>query len=79
MSLPTIFSACRPRADVAAGSIRDDGFMADLSRVVNLDPTQHVVFATNPAVGRDGKAVDFYKDENERAATFARPASGNPR
>ena len=35
MSLPTIFSACRPRADGEAGSIRDDGFMADLFRVVN--------------------------------------------
>ncbi len=35
MSLPTIFSTCRPRADVEAGSIRDDEFMADLSRVVN--------------------------------------------
>ena len=35
MSLPTIFSACRPRADVEAGSIRDDEFMAGLSRVVN--------------------------------------------
>jgi len=35
MSLPTIFDACRPRADVLAGAIRDDEFMADLSRVVN--------------------------------------------
>jgi len=35
MSLPTIFSACRPRADVEAGGIRDDAFMADLFRVVN--------------------------------------------
>src|SRR5580658_3633087 len=35
MSLPTIFSTCRPRADVLAGTIRDDEFMADLSRVVN--------------------------------------------
>ncbi len=35
MSLPTIFSACRPRVDVAARSIRDDAFMADPSRVVN--------------------------------------------
>src|SRR5438874_13555607 len=35
MSLPTIFSTCKPRADVEAGSIRDDEFMADLSRVVN--------------------------------------------
>lgn len=35
MSLSTIFSTCRPRADVEAGSIRDDEFMADLSRVVN--------------------------------------------
>src|SRR3954452_19560643 len=35
MSLPTIFDTCRPRADVLAGSIRDDEFMADLSRVVN--------------------------------------------
>src|SRR5229473_2764052 len=46
MSLPTIFSTCRPRADVLAGTVRDDEFMADLSRVVNgtaptdyLDPT----------------------------------------
>lgn len=35
MSLPTIFQTCRPRADVLAGTIRDDEFMADLSRVVN--------------------------------------------
>lgn len=35
MSLPTIFDTCRPRADVLAGFIRDDEFMADLSRVVN--------------------------------------------
>ena len=35
MSLPTVFSTCKPRADVEAGSIRDDEFMADLSRVVN--------------------------------------------
>jgi hypothetical protein len=35
MSLPTIFSTCCPRADVLAGTIRDDEFMADLSRVVN--------------------------------------------
>ena len=35
MSLPTIFDTCRPRADVLAGAIRDDEFMADLSRVVN--------------------------------------------
>jgi hypothetical protein len=35
MSLPTIFDTCCPRADVLAGTIRDDEFMADLSRVVN--------------------------------------------
>jgi hypothetical protein len=35
MSLPSIFETCRPRADVLAGTIRDDEFMADLSRVVN--------------------------------------------
>jgi hypothetical protein len=35
MSLPTIFDTCQPRADVLAGTIRDDEFMADLSRVVN--------------------------------------------
>jgi hypothetical protein len=35
MSLTTIFSTCRPRADVLGGTIRDDEFMADLSRVVN--------------------------------------------
>jgi hypothetical protein len=35
MSLPTTFDTCRPRADVLAGTIRDDEFMADLSRVVN--------------------------------------------
>jgi hypothetical protein len=35
MNLPTIFDTCRPRADVLAGAIRDDEFMADLSRVVN--------------------------------------------
>ena len=35
MSLPTIFTTCRPRADVLAGTVRDDEFMADLSRVVN--------------------------------------------
>src|SRR5258708_16181761 len=34
MSLPTIFSTCRPRADVLGGTVRDDEFMADLSRVV---------------------------------------------
>ena len=35
MNLPTIFDTCRPRADLLAGAIRDDEFMADLSRVVN--------------------------------------------
>src|ERR1035441_3643736 len=35
MSLPTVFSNCRPRPDVLGGTIRDDEFMADLSRVVN--------------------------------------------
>ena len=35
MSLPTIFTTCRPRPDVLGGTIRDDEFMADLSRVVN--------------------------------------------
>jgi predicted AAA+ superfamily ATPase len=35
MSLPTIFATCRPRADVEAGLVRDDEFMADLSQVVN--------------------------------------------
>ncbi len=35
MSVPTIFETCGPRADVLTGTIRDDGFMADLSRVVN--------------------------------------------
>ncbi len=35
MSLPAIFDTCRPRADVLAGSMRDDEFMADLSSVVN--------------------------------------------
>jgi len=52
MSLPTIFLTCRPRADVLAGTVRDDEFMADLSRVVNgtaptdyLDPA--VFFATS--------------------------------
>jgi predicted AAA+ superfamily ATPase len=35
MSLPTIFDACRPGAGVLASSIRDDEFMADLSRVVS--------------------------------------------
>lgn len=34
MSLPKFFSTCKPRADVEAGSIRDDELMADLSRVV---------------------------------------------
>src|SRR5437016_3012271 len=35
MSLPTIFSTCRLRDDIEAGTVRDDEFMADLSRVVN--------------------------------------------
>lgn len=35
MSLPTIFDTCKPRADVLQGSIRDDEFAADLSRVIN--------------------------------------------
>jgi hypothetical protein len=46
MGVPTIFTTCDPRADVLAGTIRDDEFMADLSGVVNgtapldyLDPT----------------------------------------
>ena len=34
MSSPTIFDTCRPRADVLAGTIRDDEFMADLSRAM---------------------------------------------
>ena len=36
MSLPTVFSTCRPRPDVLGGTVRDDEFMADLSRVVKL-------------------------------------------
>lgn len=35
MTVPTIFENCRPRAEVMAGTMRDDEFMADLSRVVN--------------------------------------------
>src|SRR5258708_20208293 len=35
MTLPTMFSTCRPRADVVEGTVREDEFMADLSRVVN--------------------------------------------
>jgi hypothetical protein len=35
VSLPTIFETCSPRKDVLQGSIRDDEFAADLSRVVN--------------------------------------------
>lgn len=35
MTLPLIFDTCRPRKDVEAGTVRDDEFMADLSRVVN--------------------------------------------
>jgi hypothetical protein len=35
VSLPTIFDTCKPRADVLQGSMRDDEFAADLSRVVN--------------------------------------------
>jgi hypothetical protein len=43
MSLPTIFSTCRPRADVLGGTVRDDEFMADLSRVVNgTAPTDYL-------------------------------------
>lgn len=43
MSLPTIFDTCRLRADVLAGTIRDDEFMADLSRVVNgTAPTDYL-------------------------------------
>ena len=43
MSLPTVFDTCRPRADVLAGTIRDDEFMADLSRVVNgTAPTDYL-------------------------------------
>jgi hypothetical protein len=41
MSLPTIFSTCKPRADVEAGTIRDDEFMADLSRVPT-NPTSSI-------------------------------------
>jgi hypothetical protein len=36
MSLPSIFSASRPHADVAAGSIRDDEFMVDLRGMKEL-------------------------------------------
>jgi predicted AAA+ superfamily ATPase len=56
MSLPSIFSTCRPRADVLAGAIRDDEFMADLPRVVTgtaptdyLDPTAFLQRATRRA------------------------------
>lgn len=55
MSLPAIFDACRPRADVLAGTIRDDEFMADLSRVVNgtapadyLDPAAFFSKSSHP-------------------------------
>lgn len=33
--LPTIFETCRPRADVAAGTTKDEQFAADLAQVVN--------------------------------------------
>lgn len=43
MSLPTIFHTCRPRAEVLGGTIRDDEFMADFSRVVNgTAPTDYL-------------------------------------
>jgi predicted AAA+ superfamily ATPase len=35
MSAPTIFTTCKPRADVLSGATRDEQFMADLSQVVN--------------------------------------------
>ena len=33
--LPTIFDTCRPRADVEAGTTKDEQFAADLAQVVN--------------------------------------------
>src|SRR5262249_49354379 len=43
MNLLTIFATCTPRADVLLGSVRDDEFMADLSRVVNRTaPTDYL-------------------------------------
>ena len=35
MSLRTIFETCRPRADVEAGTTKDEQFAADLAQVVN--------------------------------------------
>ncbi len=61
MSLPTIFSTCRPRANVEAGSIRDDEFMADLSQVADrtapedyLNPAAFFAKSYPVALGRDG-------------------------
>ena len=33
--LKTIFETCRPRADVQAGTTKDEQFAADLAQVVN--------------------------------------------
>ena len=34
-SLKTIYDTCRPRADVEAGTTKDEQFAADLAQVVN--------------------------------------------
>ena len=34
----TIFETCRPRADVEAGTTKDEQFAADLAQVVNQTP-----------------------------------------
>lgn len=46
-SLPLIFETCLPRADVKAGTTKDEQFAADLTQVVNgTAPKEYAVAAT---------------------------------
>ena len=54
--LRTIFETCRPRADVEAGTTKDEQFAADLAQVVNrtapkeyADPAVFFGIAIRPA------------------------------
>jgi predicted AAA+ superfamily ATPase len=51
MSLSTISSTCRPRANVEAGSVRDNEFMADLFRVFNRTAPAEYLAKSYPTRG----------------------------
>ncbi len=77
MGVSTIFSARKPRADLAAGITRDDQFMADLLRVRNRNSA--AFFATSyPTHGKKGppEAVCLCRRDNAHdVSSLIRPGT----